>query len=223
VRAVPAWPLGGSAHLSFQAAASQSGQRGQPGSRARAKPGRCQRSGGEGRSPPLSCVGMCSQTAVRRRRTEAATIEAATTSVYPGQSDVVGLAGLEPAASSLSGIFAGMRSGCWSEGRPAHHRRGVDRGCPLDTGVVRPMWHASGTAGEDDCGSALAALAPARAMSPDRPGRHELRWQASARRRGRGEWRAWSRRQPQWAVRSSRGTGRCHRADSRHVPIAWRI
>jgi hypothetical protein len=104
VRAVPAWPLGGSAHLSFQAAASQSGQRGQPGSRARAKPGRCQRSGGEGRSPPLSCVGMCSQTAVRRRRTEAATIEAATTSVYPGQSDVVGLAGLEPAASSLSGI-----------------------------------------------------------------------------------------------------------------------
>jgi hypothetical protein len=31
--------------------------------------------------------------------------------------------------------------------RPAHQARGVDRGCPLGTAVVRPMWHVSGTTG----------------------------------------------------------------------------
>jgi hypothetical protein len=39
----------------------------------------------------------------------------------------------------------GMRSCCWSEGRTAHQGRQVDRGCPLDTVIVCPMWHASGT------------------------------------------------------------------------------
>ena len=27
-----------------------------------------------------------------------------------------------------------------------------DRGCPLDTGIVRPMWHACGTDGKDQRG-----------------------------------------------------------------------
>jgi hypothetical protein len=150
VRAVPAWPLGGSAHLSFQAAASQSGQRGQPGSRARAKPGRCQRSGGEGRSPPLSCVGMCSQTAVRRRRTEAATIEAATTSVYPGQSDVVGLAGLEPAASSLSGIEGSALCGA------AFSQVACERQGRRDAFLARPSARSS-LAASGRCGSSLCS------------------------------------------------------------------
>src|SRR4029453_14257307 len=40
------------------------------------------------------------------------------------------------------------------EGRPPGYRvREDDRGCPLDTGVVRPMWHAGGTAGEDQRGT----------------------------------------------------------------------
>ena len=42
--------------------------------------------------------------------------------------------------------ICGMRSCCWSEVRPAHQGRGVDRGCPLDTGIVRLIWHTSGTA-----------------------------------------------------------------------------
>src|SRR5215218_10658161 len=41
-----------------------------------------------------------------------------------------------------------MRSCCWSEGRPAREGRGVDRGCPLGTALVRLVWHACGTASE---------------------------------------------------------------------------
>ena len=37
---------------------------------------------------------------------------------------------------------------------PAQRRGGSDRGCPLGTVVDRPMWHASGTAGENEVGSA---------------------------------------------------------------------
>jgi hypothetical protein len=33
-------------------------------------------------------------------------------------------------------------------GWPAHQGGGVDRGCPLGTGLVRLMWHAGGTASE---------------------------------------------------------------------------
>jgi hypothetical protein len=36
---------------------------------------------------------------------------------------------------------------------PAGGRGDSDRGCPLGTALDRPMWHASGTAGEDDPGS----------------------------------------------------------------------
>jgi hypothetical protein len=36
--------------------------------------------------------------------------------------------------------------------QPAHQGRGVDRGCPLCTAVVRLMWHVDGTAGEYDSG-----------------------------------------------------------------------
>jgi hypothetical protein len=58
---------------------------------------------------------------------------------------LVGLGGVEPPTSSLSGTCAGMRS-CWQRRRlPAHWWRGSDRGCPLGTEVVRPMWHAGGT------------------------------------------------------------------------------
>jgi hypothetical protein len=31
---------------------------------------------------------------------------------------------------------------------------GVDRDCPLGTVLVRPMWHASGTAGEENMAQA---------------------------------------------------------------------
>src|SRR5829696_7754982 len=48
---------------------------------------------------------MRSRTAMRRRRTEAAAIESDNGQAFPQvNSSVVGLAGLEPAASSLSGI-----------------------------------------------------------------------------------------------------------------------
>jgi hypothetical protein len=72
----------------------------------------------------------------------------------------VGLAGFEPATLSLILIrhIRGMRS-CWlSVGGPAHGRYGTDRGCPLGTGVVRPMWHANG------------AVLPARLLASSRPG-----------------------------------------------------
>jgi hypothetical protein len=42
-------------------------------------------------------------------------------------------------------------------------------------------WHGDSMAGEDDRDSHLAAVAPARAMGETRPGRHQPRWQASAR------------------------------------------
>ena len=38
-----------------------------------------------------------------------------------------------------------MRSSWSSEGRPDYGASEIDRGCPLGTGVVRPIWHASGT------------------------------------------------------------------------------
>ena len=38
-----------------------------------------------------------------------------------------------------------MRSSWSSEGGPVHRPSGGDRGCPLGTGIVRPMWHAGGT------------------------------------------------------------------------------
>jgi hypothetical protein len=41
----------------------------------------------------------------------------------------------------------GMRS-CWQRAaRPAQPSSGSDRGCPLSTVVVPPIWHANGTAG----------------------------------------------------------------------------
>jgi len=43
-----------------------------------------------------------------------------------------------------------------AEGRwPAHGRPENDRGCPLDTGLGRPMWHASGTACENEVARTL--------------------------------------------------------------------
>jgi hypothetical protein len=54
------------------------------------------------------------------------------------------------AASSLSGIFAGMRS-CWtSVTGPVQRSDDSDRGCPLGTVIDPPIWHASGTAGENE-------------------------------------------------------------------------
>jgi hypothetical protein len=38
-----------------------------------------------------------------------------------------------------------MRSCCKGTRRPAHRWSRSNRGCPLGTGLVRPMWHASGT------------------------------------------------------------------------------
>lgn len=41
----------------------------------------------------------------------------------------------------------GMRSSSKSVRRAGHPRYVGDRGCPLGTGLVRPMWHANGMAG----------------------------------------------------------------------------
>jgi hypothetical protein len=68
-----------------------------------------------------------------------------------------------------------------------------DRGCPLRTGLARPMWHASGTAGEDEPGSGLAAMVTnsgdGRGPSPDD---YVARWQARGARQpnscGRVSW-----------------------------------
>jgi hypothetical protein len=43
----------------------------------------------------------------------------------------------------------GMRSCCWSGDGPAQQGRGVDRGCPLSTALVRLIWHAGGTASNE--------------------------------------------------------------------------
>jgi hypothetical protein len=59
---------------------------------------------------------------------------------------------------------------------PAQRQGDSDRSCPLGTGLDRPMWHASGTAGEHDGGSGLAVTVPARAMGEARPGQREPRW-----------------------------------------------
>jgi hypothetical protein len=76
----------------------------------------------------------------------------------------------------------GMRSSSLSARRPAHRWGDSDRGCPPDTGVVRPMWHAGGAAGKD---SHLSASASARVQGEARP-RRPLASLARARRaRGR--------------------------------------
>jgi hypothetical protein len=63
-----------------------------------------------------------------------------------------------PWSASLSGIFARMRS-CWKRDRwPAYRWGGVDRGCPLGTGIVRPVWHANGTDGNHQRGLLARAL-----------------------------------------------------------------
>ena len=69
----------------------------------------------------------------------------------PRRSDLlgwlVGLPGLEPGTSSLSGIFAGCVLAARARDGQLMGPAGSDRGCPLGTGVVRPMWHAGGTNG----------------------------------------------------------------------------
>jgi hypothetical protein len=58
--------------------------------------------------------------------------------------------------------ICGMRSRWQHTTRPAQRSDGSDRGCPLDTGVVRLMWHANGTTGEERLGAGgeLEALRP---------------------------------------------------------------
>jgi hypothetical protein len=70
-----------------------------------------------------------------------------------------------------------MRSSTWSDWRPGHGSRGSDRGCPLGTVIDCPMWHAGGTAGENDRASHSVADASARPMGEVGTGRHESRWQ----------------------------------------------
>ena len=53
---------------------------------------------------------------------------------------------------------------------PAHGRGDSDRGCPLGTALDRPMWHANGTAGEDDPGSDVVVAA--HCLSPSRHASH---------------------------------------------------
>jgi hypothetical protein len=53
----------------------------------------------------------------------------------------------------------------------------VDRDEPQ---ALCPEWHGDGTADEDNRGSPLAVMAPARAMGEARPRHHEPRWQAAA-------------------------------------------
>jgi hypothetical protein len=62
---------------------------------------------------------------------------------------------------------------------PAQRPDDSDRGCPLGTARDRPMWHASGTAGEDERGSDLSASASAGVHGEARPRRPLLRWQAA--------------------------------------------
>jgi hypothetical protein len=66
-------------------------------------------------------------------------------------------------------------------GRPARRWRRCDRGCPLGTGVVRPMWHEGGTAAEEELRFELARRAPPRAVDEGRPGNYGSRRQGSER------------------------------------------
>jgi hypothetical protein len=66
--------------------------------------------------------------------------------------------------------------GCSLAGRVSngagHGHRGIVRECPLGTGHDRCQWHASGTAGEDEPGSGLAAMvAQLRRWARSVPGR----------------------------------------------------
>jgi hypothetical protein len=63
--------------------------------------------------------------------------------------------------------------------RPALRPSPSDRGCPLDTARARCLWHAGGTAGEDDRASYLAAVGPAHAMGEAVQDDHRPRWQAA--------------------------------------------
>jgi len=97
----PLDPPATAAHLSFQTAVSQTGRGGTQIAVRKAGRG----AGGEGCSSPLSGAGMRSQTTVRRQRTEATTIRRGNERAFPQvQCNIVGLAGLEPAASSSSAI-----------------------------------------------------------------------------------------------------------------------
>jgi len=62
--------------------------------------------------------------------------------------------------------------------RPARRWRRCDRGCPLGTGIDRPMWHANGTTGEErpGAGGEVEALRPPHVLccSQGLPDRHHL-------------------------------------------------
>ena len=65
--------------------------------------------------------------------------------------------------------------------RPAHWSSPSDRGCPVDTAGVRCLWHADGTAGEnDDAPTWRDGSQLDRRVRPVL-GDHLPRWQASAR------------------------------------------
>jgi hypothetical protein len=69
----------------------------------------------------------------------------------------VGLPGLEPGTSSLSGT-SGDAFKLLQRETPAQRPGESDRGCPLGTEFVPPLWHAGGTAGKHDVGSGVAAM-----------------------------------------------------------------
>jgi hypothetical protein len=73
---------------------------------------------------------------------------------------------------------------CKGARRPAQPWGACDRSCPLDTRVGRPMWHASGTAGEDQRGSELLASASARVQGEARPQRPPASLASASRARG---------------------------------------
>jgi hypothetical protein len=87
--------------------------------------------------------------------------------------------------SRLSGDFQprhirGMRSSSKSGRRPGHGRHAVDRGYPLGTGIVRPMWHAAGTNGTPWG----AGRRTPRDGAPPSAGHHHVSAQAELARRG---------------------------------------
>ena len=90
----------------------------------------------------------------------------------------MGLPGLEPGTSSLSGTFAGCVHAARARG--ASSTVGwSDLGCPLGTGVVRPIWHAAGTNG----GLGAGRRTP-RDGAPPSAGHHHVGVQAELTRRG---------------------------------------